>query len=260
MTVLLAHTTHGAGPSRVIVLHDWLGDSRTWDPVLPYLDTEQFTYTFVDLRGYGGSRELRGAYSAAEAAGDVLALADALEIPSFAAVGHSMSGLIVQELAASAPGRVSKIVGVSPVGPGGLPMPPEVRSAMELLATDVPRRLPAVQRMLGDRWTPRWAAVKAERWIACSTPEAVLGYLRMYAQTDLRPRVQGLAVPLLLVGCEHDAPWFQPGALDEAFACYPGREVVSCGNAGHYPMQETPVALVSLIEPFLARPVDPPST
>ena len=53
---LLGRLTIGDGPERVIVLHDWRGDHRNYDPMVPYLDTEAFTYALTDLRGYGLSR------------------------------------------------------------------------------------------------------------------------------------------------------------------------------------------------------------
>ncbi len=250
---LLAHALHGHGPTRVVVLHDWLGDRRTWDPVLPYLDPARFTHAFVDLRGYGGSKELTGAHTADEVAGDVLALAAHLGWERFAAVGHSMSGLFVQALAAAAPERVTRLVGVTPVGPGGLAMPDEVRPVMERISLHPSERRPVLQQTLGERLTPRWLEHKLERWSACSRPEAVLGYLRAFVGTDLRARVEGLDLPVLAIAGEHDAPWFQADALRAGFAAYPRLEVVTCGNAGHYPMQETPVALATLLERFLAR-------
>lgn len=253
MSAALAYALHGHGPSRVVVLHDWIGDRRNWDPMLPYLDPERFTCALVDLRGYGGSRGIAGEYTADEAAGDALALATALGWERFAAVGHSMSGLIVQAIAAAAPARVTRLVGVTPVGPGGLGTPPDVLAAMERVALDPSARRGAFAQMQGDRLCARWIDVKAARWVECSEPDAVLGYLRMFARTDLRARVQGLDVPILAVACEHDAPWFSADALRTSFGGYPRVEVVTCGNAGHYPMQETPVALATYIERFLAQ-------
>lgn len=106
---LLAHTVRGHGPAKVLVLHDWLGDRRSWDPVLPYLDEERFTWAVAD------------------------------------------------------------------------------------------------------------------------------------------------ALPVLVLAGEHDQPWFSAEALRKEFAGYSKLEVATVGNAGHYPMQETPVALATLIERFLAR-------
>lgn len=248
---LLDHALHGRGLTRVLV-HDWLSDRTEWDPVLPYLDGERFTYALADLRGYGGSRRLRGAYTADEAASDALALADRLGWERLAAVGHSMSGLIVQALLALAPGRVTRLACVTPAGPAGLAIPDDVLAPMKRLALDPALRRAAFARAWGDRLSERWLEVKLARWAACSEPEAVLGYLHMFARTDLRPRLAGLDVPVLAIAGEHDQPWFLADHLRAAFSLYPRREVVTLRGAGHYPMQETPVALATSLERFLS--------
>ena len=37
----LGRETIGDGAARVIVLHDWMGDHRNYDPMVPYLDRER---------------------------------------------------------------------------------------------------------------------------------------------------------------------------------------------------------------------------
>jgi len=56
----IAYTRHGNGPEGVPVMHDRNGDHTTYDPIIPYLDGSVFTYAFVDLRGYGKSRDMTG--------------------------------------------------------------------------------------------------------------------------------------------------------------------------------------------------------
>src|SRR5206468_1506795 len=110
MSFDLGFVVLGSGPRRVLVLHDWLGDRRNWDPLLPYLDLERFTYAFLDLRGYGGSRHVPGDFTCREAATDALALARHLGWERFSAVGHSMTGLVVQQLAVLAKASVERLV------------------------------------------------------------------------------------------------------------------------------------------------------
>ena len=64
---LIGHKLVGSGKEKVLVLHNWVSDSTSYGPLLPYLDTEKFSYLFIDLRGYGGSKEMRGTYSVEEA-------------------------------------------------------------------------------------------------------------------------------------------------------------------------------------------------
>ena len=122
---ILAHDLHGTGPEKVVVLHSWMGNARSFDAVKPWLDTGAFTYAFADLRGYGRSRTFRGSFTAGEAATDALHLADHLGWRRFHVVGHSMSGLIVQRLILDewprAERRVKSAVAITPVTADGFP-------------------------------------------------------------------------------------------------------------------------------------------
>jgi pimeloyl-ACP methyl ester carboxylesterase len=73
---ILGHTIYGQGDEKVLVLHDWMGDSANYDPLLPYLDPAAYRYVFADARGYGRSRQFTGTYSADEMAADAWGLAD----------------------------------------------------------------------------------------------------------------------------------------------------------------------------------------
>src|SRR6478672_4666435 len=63
----IAHKQIGSGKEKILVMHNWMGDSTSYDSMRPYLNTDEYTYVFVDLRGYGRSKEMRGAYSVEEA-------------------------------------------------------------------------------------------------------------------------------------------------------------------------------------------------
>lgn len=102
---IIDYTQHGSGRECVLVLHDWNGDHTTYDPMLPYLDGFTFTYIFADLRGYGKSRYIAGEYTVAEISKDCLGLADALGWGRFHVIGHSMTGMATQRIAADAPAR-----------------------------------------------------------------------------------------------------------------------------------------------------------
>ncbi len=76
---VVGHTIYGSGPEKVIVMHDCMGDSENYRSMLPYLDTNAFTYAFIDVRGYGISRHLAGPYGVQQASQDAFALADELD-------------------------------------------------------------------------------------------------------------------------------------------------------------------------------------
>ena len=103
----LSYTLQGTGPEKVIVLHDWRGDHRNYDDVRPYLDGKAFTFAFVDLRGYCASIHISGAFNEKEAAADTLRVADTLGWQQFHIIGHSMTGMVWQRIAAHTPSPVS---------------------------------------------------------------------------------------------------------------------------------------------------------
>ncbi|XES00873.1 alpha/beta fold hydrolase [Streptomyces sp. S1D4-11] len=120
---VLPHEVHGDGAHKVIAVHGWFADRSAYAAVVPDLDRAAFQYALVDLRGYGQAKDALGAYTTAEAAADVVELADRLGWERFSVVGHSMGAAVAQRLLALAPDRLRRLVGVSPVPASGLPLP-----------------------------------------------------------------------------------------------------------------------------------------
>src|SRR5579864_6989753 len=116
-----SYITVGHGPHRVVALHGWFGCAAGWGPLVDCLDGEAFTYAFMDYRGYGGSKHLKGRYTMEEIAADALALADHLKWSTFSMVGHSMGGMAIQRVLVESPARVRKLVAITPVPASGVP-------------------------------------------------------------------------------------------------------------------------------------------
>jgi 3-oxoadipate enol-lactonase/4-carboxymuconolactone decarboxylase len=100
----------GADDRPVIVLSHSLGlDHGMWDAqttdLLPH-----FRVLRYDIRGHGASSTPPGDYTIAELGKDVLGLADACGVTTFAWCGLSLGGMIGQWLAVKAPGRVTRLV------------------------------------------------------------------------------------------------------------------------------------------------------
>lgn len=102
----------GAGPP-VLLLHAGVADLRMWDHQAAALVAAGRTVLRCDLRGYGGTPLAPGAsYSDAE---DVVALLDEQGVDGFALVGASYGGWVAQQVAAGMPGRVERLVLLSPL-------------------------------------------------------------------------------------------------------------------------------------------------
>lgn len=253
--VAVRFETYGAGPEKVLVLHDWLGDRSNYDPIKPYLDKERFTYAFIDLRGYGASKDVEGAFTSEEAASDTLAVADALGWRRFNIIGHSMTGMVVQRVAADAPKRIKSLIATTPVGAKGMMVDEDTYAFFAQAATEPEAAGQALGLLTGQRLSERFIAFKVDRAMNRSTAAARLGYLDMFDKEDFSDEVQGLDFPVLALLGENDIDAFQPENIEATFgAWYPKLTVVVSANAGHYPMQETPAFYATTIEAFMTDP------
>lgn len=241
---------HGWGRAKIIVLHDWISDSSSYEPMLPYLDPQLCRWAFMDLRGYGLSRGSPAAYTLAEAAHDVLALADHLNWRRFLLVGHSMSGMVVQKVAALAPERLYGLIGITPVGASGQALDESQIDGLQTMARERTRG-EILRTMWGNRLSDGWLQYKLRRWRETADAEASAAYVRMFAGPGFVDEVAGFAKPVLVVVGAHDSGPFTAARLKEAFEpLYPKLTMTILAESGHYPMQETPVRLATLLERF----------
>ena len=253
---MIGYETFGSGNSRVVVLNDWIGDTSTWDGARGYLDRERLTWCFADLRGYGRSMGQSGSFTVEEAAGDVVAVADALGWSRFSIVGHSMSSLVALHLGQRRPERIERVVVLTPPPPAGFGVDDATLAGMQSVGSgDDARRMGALKRMLGDRLSEGWLRFKMERWRACADPEAVAGYVRMFARDGLPDPKATISVPVLAVTGEQDGEIMRREAVTRLLSPLCARLTVApLTESGHYPMQETPPLLVATVEGFLKAP------
>lgn len=252
------HNTYyrvGHGPHAVIVLHGWFGDAHAFAPMESALDGGTFSYVFMDSRGYGGMRGAQGDYSMDEVARDALALADALDFATFSVVGHSMGGMALERLALLAPSRLRKLVAVAPVPSCGVALDGAARQLFLDASANVDARRTIIARSTGERLSAAWLDWKAQYSWESSEPAAFAAYFLAWSETDFSEEVKAarVALPLLALVGEHD-PRFNAALMRRTYlAWYPQARLEVLGNAGHYPMNETPLALAASIEAFLTK-------
>ncbi len=249
---MIGHKLLGSGKEKVLVMHHWMGDSTSYDPLLPYLDTEHFTYLFVDLRGYGRSIALRGTYSVEEASADAINLINSLSWDKFHIVGHSMSGMIAQKIAVDNSSRVKSVVAITPVPACGSPSPKDLMDFLESAASNNDDgAIECINLLTSRRYSNFFAKKMVADWRSCSTSDARVGYLHMFSNTDFSDSVKGLKTPMLVIFAEHDFEGAEALMRDTFLKWYPNAQLECCKSSGHYPMLETPVYLASTIEKFL---------
>lgn len=249
----LGHRLHGTGAEGAFLYNDWLADSTSWDPTLPYLDTETFTYALTDLRGYGRSMDQTGAYNETEAAADTLALADHLGWDRFHLVGYSMTGMVVERLAIDAPDRIKSIVAVGPVSAAGVRLSDAEQQFFIASITDDETCRRLADRITGHRLTRQWQEVKLRLARETRTREAARGYLEMWTEHDFSDEAGGSRVPFLVVACRFDQPKFLEDDLKASFLAWHENAELAVMGCGHCPMQEMPVEMATIIDGFMKK-------
>ncbi|MFJ9815585.1 alpha/beta fold hydrolase [Streptomyces sp. NPDC101151] len=248
---LLPHEVHGDGAHKVFAVHGWFADRSAYAAVLPDLDRTAFTYALVDLRGYGKARDAVGSCTTAEAAVDLVELADRLGWGRFSVIGHSMGGTVAQRLLSVAPHRLRRIVGVSPVPASGLPLPGEQGVLFADAAHKPENRRTIIDFTTGGRRPAAWLDRMVDRSLERSDPKAFRAWLGSWAGEDFRADVEGCEVPALAVAGELD-PALSPALMRETWmSWYPRARLAALPGAGHYAMDETPLELIRVVEDFL---------
>ena len=250
---MLNFRSFGNGEKKVFVVHDFFCDISEYEWIWPYLNTEAFTYVFADLRGYGQNKDQEGVFSVEEAAADIIEVVDSLGWQSFAVVGHSMSGLIAQYLAAKHPKRVSKVIGIGPTPPQGLRIERGFYEQIEKACRgDLAVAANLLTYITAGRLGHGFCLWKASRWHAVSSMNARLGYLKMFTQTNIAETVRGCKVPIHVLAGEFETEAHRLEAVQRDFLpLYPQFVYEVIPSASHYPMQETPPFLLASLETAL---------
>jgi pimeloyl-ACP methyl ester carboxylesterase len=160
----------GTGDYAAVFSHGFLDDQYVWSTMIDQLTVPDFETVTFDLPGFGERAQACGPYTYDRFAADVAAVVDTVGKP-FVIVGHSMSGPIVELVAASRPDDAIGLVLLAPAPMGGFRLPEEVIEQL---------------RSLGQLGTPELEAVR--RQLAPAAPEAELKRLASVG-AKLRPDV-----------------------------------------------------------------------
>jgi pimeloyl-ACP methyl ester carboxylesterase len=250
----------GDGPV-VLLLHGIGGGKALWDVrhsgATVALAAAGFTALAIDFPGYGDSSH-EPAASIAGMAQAVFQTLDALGIDRAAVVGHSMGGMVAQEMAGLEPTRVTALVLActsSAFGPpGGEWQAAFIRERIGALEASgsmagMARRL--VPTMLGSS-APDAAAIQALE-VMSRVPEATYRRsVEALAGFDRRAALSQILAPALCLAASEDrtAP---PEVLRRMALRLPRGEYAEIPGAGHLAPVEQSAAFHDLVVGFLRR-------
>ncbi|MDT0468516.1 alpha/beta fold hydrolase [Streptomyces gibsoniae] len=260
----IAYEVAGSGP--LIVLAHGMGDSRAaYRAVIPPLLAAGYRVAAVDLRGCGESSVGWPAWSRTAIAGDLLAVIRHLGGPAVL-VGHSISGGAATIAAAQEPSLITAVVELAPftrkqsIRLGDLRVKRFRQGMLRLLGAGTFGSVPLWRSYLDVAYPGVKPADWAERLdrvdVLLREPgrmKAMQGMGRS-APTDAGAQLEGVRCPVLVVMGTLDPDWADPhaegSAIVEALPSGLGRlEMIE--GAGHYPHDQFPDQVVSLMLAFL---------
>jgi len=101
----------------LVLLHGFLGSSEMWNPQKKFL-SKHFRVITPALPGFGESHKLKSHNSINDMAQTVLKCLEEMNIKKFNLLGHSMGGMIVQEMTKISGDKINKLIcyATGPIG------------------------------------------------------------------------------------------------------------------------------------------------
>lgn len=242
----------GVGTPLVLV-HGYLGGSSQWDEQLPLL-SQHFEVVTLDLAGYGQARHMAAPTDLADHARNVLATLDHLGIERFHLLGHSMGGMVVQEITSQAPHRVNKLVlyATGPLGciPGRFETMARSRERLKEDGIERTAKRICATWLLHREASPAFVAL-AELATQASTQAASAGLFAMEAW-DGRERLRSIEQPTLVIWgeCDRTYGWSQ---IEMLWRGIPRASLAVLPNCAHALHLERSALFCTLLVEFLAQ-------
>ncbi len=261
-------TALGSGPT-VLMLHGIGGGHLAFAPQVETLASSGYRAVAWDMPGYGHSAPVEP-YNFKGLAGRCVALIEALMAASPAQadddngsgvvlVGHSMGGMVAQEVVARRPELVSKLVlcGTSPSfgkpdGDWQREFIAQRTAPLDAGQTMAEMAAVLVPQMIGPGSLPEGVRL-AEHCMARVSPATYRRALAALVTFDRRESLAHIRVPTLLIAGEYDrnAP---PQVMKKMAAGIANSTYLELPGIGHLQNLEAPEAFDSAVLNFLALP------
>ena len=207
---MLNYHRHGNGPV-LVFQHGYLGGYSLWTPQIVFF-SRMFDVIAPDLPGYAGSAHVAPSGTIGGMADAVVDLLDTLGVGDFYLVGHSMGGMVVQEIAARQRNRVKKLVLYGTACSGAMPRRFEPFS--ETARTMQAEGIEATGARIGKTWfvegenAPYYSLCQGSG--AGTTLEAALEGLKAMPAWDGTAALETLTMPTMVMGGDRDRSYSLP--------------------------------------------------
>jgi pimeloyl-ACP methyl ester carboxylesterase len=240
-----------AATAPLVLVHGYLGGRGQWTELASAL-AGLFPVITIDLPGFSGAAHAQAPSTIDDFAESVIAELDAGHVDRFLLLGHSMGGMIAQEIAHRVPRRVERLVlyGTGPLGR----MPDRFETLEESLdrldrdgVESTARRIAATWFVRGEH-DPGFPLVS--RIGAMASAAAARSALHAMAAWDGRAHLPALTMPSLIIWGDEDRSyrWHQVEALwsglgNGSLAVVPG--------ASHAVHLEKPEIFTAILKDYL---------
>jgi pimeloyl-ACP methyl ester carboxylesterase len=234
----------------LILVHGYLGGQDMWQFQEDLKDN--FELIMPSLAGYGESSKMTAPSTIRENATQVFELLDYLKIDTFNLLGHSMGGMIVQEMAALSPERINKLIcfGTGSIGvlPNRFETIAESRRKIKEIGLSKTRINIAktwfVDHQVGDGY--KLCLDEGAK----ATTQAALASLDAWDCWDGRGQLNQITSPTLILWSNKDRSydWNQQEILKNGIADSRIKIIKNCAHNSH---MEEPLLFNKLIKDFL---------
>jgi 3-oxoadipate enol-lactonase len=257
MSMVPTFSTLGSGPT-VLMLHGIGGGHLAFAPQVETFASSGYRSVAWDMPGYGHSAPIEP-YTFKGLAESCITLIESLRCEHVVLVGHSMGGMVAQEVIARRPGLVSRLVlcGTSPAfgKPDGdwqrefiaeRTAPLDAGLTMAQLAEQL------VPQMVGPGSLPEGVRL-AQHCMSQVNPSTYRRALEALVSFDRRANLANIHVPTLLIAGEHDrnAP---PAVMKKMAKAITGSTYFEMRGIGHLQNLEAPDEFDALLLNFLSLP------
>lgn len=248
---LIHYEVVGRRGQPIIFLHSWLGSWRYWLPTMDHI-SERYRAYAIDFWGFGESDRHDSAFSLSEYVDMLYGFMDNLGLNKVNLAGHGLGGMVAIRAASEQPQRFLKIMAVN----------------TPIQGTHIQNvsRPGALSRLFG-RSTPTnvWARLVRQLEVEYRevlneivedteslTETVVRRVLDSILETDLRPELGRLELPLLAVYGEKDAivSVEQAAFLREDHGYL--QQVIKLPKSNHFPFLDQPNIFNRMLFDFLA--------
>lgn len=246
----LPYLRAGSGPPLVLV-HGYLGGSAQWQAQIASFSA---THDVIapDLPGFGQAASLPGPARIVDFADAVMGCLDRLGIGRFTLLGHSMGGMIVQEMAAAHGARIKALV-LYGTGPLGL-MPDRFEPIETSMARLAAEGVSATADRIGATWfrdgafAPGYAATRDIARLA--HPQAAQNALMAMRDWDGRAALGQITMPCRILWGDQDRSYRWP-QVQSLWNGLTGSELAVIPGASHAVHMEKPALFNAVVQDFL---------